>query len=164
MSIVVIRDPITMVVPSSSTSTATWAADLPLITRVLIGLSSLVTHYILFLLAGIVGLIMAFRAWQRTDAGSWRSTASDPHPADCTILTNLPPAGSCARRPSWRWHPPSRRSGSPAAPSQLEFERQLIEVERKGPGGELALAGARRTGLFSDLAIEMTRWASRPEP
>src|SRR4029077_11376347 len=67
MAVIVIL--ITMVVPKFVDFYGDLGADLPIITRLLIGLSSLITHYILLLLAGIVGLVMAFRAWQRTDAG-----------------------------------------------------------------------------------------------
>lgn len=161
MSIAVIVILITMVVPKFVDFYGDLGADLPLITRLLIGLSSLITHYILLLLAGIVGLVMAFRAWQRTDAGKLtldrfklrvplvgqilhKMAASRFVRTLGTLLAGGIPAVSAL-------------GISGRAVGNLEFERQLVEVERKVREGSSLWQALDATGLFSDLAIEMTK-------
>jgi type IV pilus assembly protein PilC len=161
MSITVIVILITMVVPKFVDFYGDLGADLPLITRVLIGLSSLITHYILLLVAGAVGLVMAFRAWQRTDAGKLALDRLQLRiPLVGTILHKL------AASRFVRTLGTLLAGGIPAvsalgisgrAVGNLEFERQLIEVERKVREGSSLWQALDATGLFSDLAIEMTK-------
>jgi type IV pilus assembly protein PilC len=161
MSIAVIVILITMVVPKFVDFYGDLGADLPLITRLLIGLSSLVTHYILLLLAGIVGLVMAFRAWQRTAAGK---LALDRFQLRIPLIGTILQKFAASR--FVRTLGTLLAGGIPAvsalgissrAVGNLEFERQLIEVERKVREGSSLWQALDATGLFSDLAIEMTK-------
>ena len=161
MSIVVIVILITMVVPKFVDFYGDLGADLPLITRLLIGLSSLVTHYILVLVAGSVGLVMAFRAWQRTDAGK---LALDRFQLRVPLIGQILHKMAASR--FVRTLGTLLAGGIPAvsalgissrAVGNLEFERQLIEVERKVREGTSLWQALDATGLFSDLAIEMTK-------
>jgi type IV pilus assembly protein PilC len=161
MSIVVIVILITMVVPKFVDFYGDLGADLPLITRVLIGLSSLITHYILLLLAGVVGLVMAFRAWQRTDAGK---LTLDRFKLRVPLLGQILHKMAASR--FVRTLGTLLAGGIPAvsalgisgrAVGNLEFERQLVEVERKVREGSSLWQALDGTGLFSDLAIEMTK-------
>src|SRR6059036_2918260 len=60
---------ITWVVPKFTDFYKDFGADLPLLTRMLIGLSTTVTHNGLYLLAALVLVAVAFRAWLKTPAG-----------------------------------------------------------------------------------------------
>src|SRR2546426_11212314 len=60
---------ITWVVPKFTDFYKDFGADLPLLTRMLIGLSSTVTHNGLYLLAALVLAAVGFRAWLKTPAG-----------------------------------------------------------------------------------------------
>ena len=161
MSIAVIVILITMVVPKFVDFYGDLGADLPLITRLLIGLSTLVTHYILLLLAGIIGLVMAFRAWQRTDAGK---LSLDRFMMRLLLLGTILQKVAASR--FVRTLGTLLAGGIPVvsalgiagrAVGNLEFERQLIEVERKVREGSSLWQALDATGLFSDLAIEMTK-------
>jgi type IV pilus assembly protein PilC len=161
MSIAVIVILITMVVPKFVDFYGDLGADLPLITRLLIGLSSLITHYILLLLAGVVGLVMAFRAWQRTEAGK---LALDRFKLRIPLVGMILHKLAASR--FVRTLGTLLAGGIPAvsalgisgrAVGNLEFERQLIEVERKVREGSSLWQALDATGLFSDLAIEMTK-------
>jgi type IV pilus assembly protein PilC len=57
------------VVPKLTAMYKDLGAKLPLATQILIGMSNLMTHGILFLIAGIAAAYAAFRAWHKTKAG-----------------------------------------------------------------------------------------------
>jgi type IV pilus assembly protein PilC len=161
MSIAVIVILITMVVPKFVDFYGDLGADLPLITRILIGLSTLITHYILLLVAGVVGLVMAFRAWQRTDSGK---LALDRFKLRIPLLGMILHKVAASR--FVRTLGTLLAGGIPVvsalgiagrAVGNLEFERQLLEVERKVREGSSLWQALDATGLFSDLAIEMTK-------
>ena len=48
---------------------ARFGVDLPLPTRILIGMSDFFVNYWMFMVGVIVGLIFAFKAWVKTDKG-----------------------------------------------------------------------------------------------
>jgi type IV pilus assembly protein PilC len=161
MSIAVIIILVTMVVPKFVDFYGDLGADLPLITRLLIGMSHVITHYILLILAAFAGLVMIFRAWQRTDAG--RLTLD-------RLKIRIPLIGvvlhKFAASRFVRTLGTLLSGGIPAvsaigiagrAVGNLEFERQLLEVERKVREGSALWQALEATGLFSDLAIEMTK-------
>jgi type IV pilus assembly protein PilC len=161
MSIAVIVILITMVVPKFVDFYGDLGADLPLITRLLIGLSHLITNYILLIVAAAVGLVMAFRAWQRTDAGR---LALDRFRIRIPLIGVILHKFAASR--FVRTLGTLLAGGIPAvsaigiagrAVGNLEFERQLIEVERKVREGSALWQALETTGLFSDLAIEMTK-------
>jgi type IV pilus assembly protein PilC len=161
LSIAVIFILIVMVVPKFVDFYGDLGADLPLITRALIALSTLVTDYILVLVAVIIGLAMAFRAWRRTAAGR---VALD------RLKLRIPLVGSVLRRFSAsrfvRTLGTLLAGGIPAvsalgiagrAVGNLVFENALLDVERKVREGSALWQALDDTHLFSDIAIEMTR-------
>ncbi|MFQ5876535.1 MAG: type II secretion system F family protein [Acidobacteriota bacterium] len=136
-------------------------AELPLITRVLIGVSHLVTENIWYVAGGLVAAAVAFRSWQHTESGR---LALD------RLKVGVPVMGGV-------WHRFSATrfvrtlgtligGGIPAvtalgisarAVGNRAFELRLLEVERKVREGRSLWESLEETGLFSDIAIEMTR-------
>jgi type IV pilus assembly protein PilC len=161
MSIGVIMILVTMVVPKFVDFYGDLGADLPLITRLLVGLSTLMTDYILVLLAAILGVVAAFRSWQRTAAGR---LALD------RLKLRIPLIGGILKRFGasrfTRTLGTLLSGGIPVvaalgiagrAVGNQEFERHLVEVERKVREGSSLWQAIDATGLFSDIAIEMTK-------
>jgi MSHA biogenesis protein MshG len=60
------------VIPAFAKVFAGFGADLPLLTRVLIGLSNFMVAWWPALLAGMVGSAFAFKKWTDTEAGRWK--------------------------------------------------------------------------------------------
>ncbi len=138
-----------------------FGADLPLITRILVMVSKALTANLPLLLVGATAGVVAFRTWSRTAAGR---LALD------RVRVRLPLLGRV-----WRGFAISRftrtlgtliAGGIPAvtamgisarAVGNLEYERQLLDVERKVREGASLWESLEKTGLFSDIAIEMTK-------
>jgi type IV pilus assembly protein PilC len=152
---------ITWVVPKFTEFYKDFGADLPLLTRMLIGLSAFATQKGLFLLAGIVVGVVAFRAWLRTPAGR---LALD------RFMIRVPIIGPVFHRFAvsrfMRTLGTLIAGGIPAvtalamsarAVGNLEFEHRLLDVERKVREGSSLWESLEATGLFNDIAIEMTR-------
>jgi type IV pilus assembly protein PilC len=161
MSIAVVGILVIVVVPQFVDFYADLGADLPLITRLLVGLSTLATDYALVVLAVLIGLAMAFRAWRRTDGGRLSIDRSK---------LRVPVLGGIMKRLSAsrfvRTLGTLLSGGIPAvsaigiagrAVGNLEFERQLVDVERKVREGSSLWQSLEATALFSDIAIEMTK-------
>src|SRR5881296_3330268 len=126
---------ITWVVPKFTDFYKDFGADLPLLTRMLIGLSTTVTHNGLYLLAALVLVAVAFRAWLKTPAGR---LARD------RFMVRMPIIGSVFHRFAvsrfMRTLGTLIAGGIPAvtalgmsarAVGNLEFENRLLDVERK---------------------------------
>jgi type IV pilus assembly protein PilC len=161
MSIAVIFILITMVVPKFVDFYGDLGADLPLITRMLIGVSTLVTDYILVMIAAVVGITLAFRAWKRTEAGK---LALDRTRLRLPIIGGILSRFAASR--FTRTLGTLLAGGIPAvsaigiagrAVGNMEFEQHLIEVERKVREGQSLWQSLEETRLFSDIAIEMTK-------
>jgi len=161
MSIAVIGILVTLVVPQFVDFYGDLGADLPLITRLLVGLSTLVTDYALVVLAVLIGLAMAFRAWRRTDGGR---LSIDRFKLRLPLLGGILTKFSGSR--FVRTLGTLLAGGIPAvsaigiagrAVGNLEFERQLLDVERKVREGSSLWQSLEATSLFSDIAIEMAK-------
>jgi len=152
---------ITWVVPKFTDFYKDFGADLPLLTRMLIGLSTTVTHNGLYLLAALVLVAVAFRAWLKTPAGR---LARD------RFMVRMPIIGSVFHRFAvsrfMRTLGTLIAGGIPAvtalgmsarAVGNLEFENRLLGVERKVREGSSLWEALEATRLFNDIAIEMTR-------
>ncbi|OLE66318.1 MAG: hypothetical protein AUG03_00530 [Acidobacteria bacterium 13_1_20CM_2_68_14] len=152
---------ITWVVPKFTDFYKDFGADLPLLTRMLIGLSTTVTHNGLYLLAALVLVAVAFRAWLKTPAGR---LARD------RFMVRMPIIGSVFHRFAvsrfMRTLGTLIAGGIPAvtalgmsarAVGNLEFENRLLDVERKVREGSSLWEALEATRLFNDIAIEMTR-------
>jgi type IV pilus assembly protein PilC len=152
---------VTFVVPKFKDFYADMGADLPLITRLLLGLSSAMSTYLPLVLIAVVGGLIAWRAWSRTAAGRLSIDR---------IKLRIPVIGGLLREFAAsrfvRTLGTLLAGGIPvvaamgiaarAVGNQL-FERELLDVERKVREGGGLWQGLEETGLFSDIAIEMTK-------
>src|SRR3989338_4821047 len=152
---------ITWVVPKFTEFYKDFGADLPLLTRALIGLSDFVTQKAVFMVALLALAAVLFRAWMRTPAGR---LAID------RLLVRVPVIGGVFHRFAVSRF--TRTLGtlisggipvvtaldmSARAVGNLDFEQKLIDVERKVREGWSLWEALEATGLFNDIAIEMTR-------
>ena len=152
---------IVWVVPQFTEFYKDFGADLPLLTRALISLSSFVTQKAILMVAVLaLGVILA-RAWMKTPAGR---LAID------RFMVRVPVVGGVFHRFAisrfTRTLGTLIAGGIPAvtallmsakAVGNLEFEAKLIDVERKVREGGSLWESLEATGLFNDIAIEMTR-------
>jgi type IV pilus assembly protein PilC len=161
LSIGVVGILITVVVPKFIDFYGDLGADLPLITRLLIGLSTLVTDYGLLLLAAGIGGVMALRAWIRTDKGR---LGFDRFKLRIPLLGGILKRFSASR--FVRTLATLLAGGIPVvagltiaarAVGNRVFETSLLDVERKVREGSGLWQALEDTGLFSDIAIEMTK-------
>ncbi len=161
LSMFVIFILITNVVPKFVEFYSDFGAELPLITRLLITTSSLVTDYMFVIAGGLLLTFVAVRAWKRTDSG--RLTID-------RVIVRIPLVGGILHRFAItrfvRTLGTLTAGGIPVAAAlgpaaravgNLDFERRLIDVERKVREGKSVWLSLEETGLFNDLAIEMTK-------
>ena len=140
---------------------ADFGADLPLITKLLIGVSETMTNHALLIVGSLLAAAIAIRTWTRTDAGR---LALD------RLKIKLPVVGGIFHRFAVtrfvRTLSTLTAGGIPAvtalgissrAVGNRAFELRLIEVERKVREGGSIWQSLDETQLFSDIAIEMTR-------
>ena len=152
---------ITWVVPKFTEFYKDFGADLPLLTRGLIGLSSFATGNGLYLLAGLAVAVVAFQAWLKTPAGRLSRDR---------FMVRVPIVGPVFHRFAvsrfMRTLGTLIAGGIPAvtalgmsarAVGNLEFENRLLDVERKVREGSSLWESLEATRLFNDIAIEMTR-------
>jgi type IV pilus assembly protein PilC len=152
---------ITFVIPKFTEFYADFGADLPLITRVLVGFSGLVSANLVWLLAAAVGALLGFASWRRTPAGR-RGVDR--------LKLRIPVIGSIFHRFAasrfLRTLSTLVAGGIPAvtaigiaarAVGNSEFEARLLEVERKVREGGSLWQSIEGTVLFNDIAVEMTR-------
>ncbi|HEV8702602.1 MAG TPA: type II secretion system F family protein [Candidatus Polarisedimenticolia bacterium] len=152
---------IVWVVPQFTEFYKDFGADLPLLTRALIGVSGFVTQKAIFMVALVALAAVLFRAWMRTPAGR---LAID------RFVVRVPVVGGVFHRFAvsrfTRTLGTLIAGGIPAvtallmsakAVGNLAFEAKLIDVERKVREGSSLWESLEATGLFNDIAIEMTR-------
>lgn len=152
---------IVWVVPQFTEFYKDFGADLPLLTRALIGLSAFVTQKAVFMVALLALAAILFRAWMRTPGGR---LAID------RLLVRVPVIGGVFHRFAVSRF--TRTLGtlisggipvvtaldmSARAVGNLDFEQKLIDVERKVREGSSLWEALEATALFNDIAIEMTR-------
>jgi type IV pilus assembly protein PilC len=89
VSFLVVIFMLTFVIPTFTKMFKDLGADLPLPTQVVVSLSDFVRGYILFIIAGVIGCVVAFRAYSRTENG--RSTID-------ALLLKLPVIGTLIRK------------------------------------------------------------------
>jgi len=152
---------ITWVVPKFTEFYKDFGADLPLLTRILIGVSGFVTQNVLLLVVAVAIGVVAFRLWLQTPAGK---LARDK------FLVRVPIIGPVFHRFAvsrfTRTLGTLIAGGIPAvtalemsarAVGNREFEARLLDVERKVREGSSLWESLEATGLFNDIALEMTR-------
>jgi type IV pilus assembly protein PilC len=135
--------------------------DLPLITQALVWFSNFVQRYILLMIGGAIALGIAYRLWHRTDAG--RMTVDK-------VKLKIPLVGkiltSYAVSRFTRTMSTLVAGGIPLV-SSLEitsqavgnavFERSIDNVARRVKEGEPMWESMEKTGLFSDMTVEMIK-------
>jgi type IV pilus assembly protein PilC len=152
---------LTWVIPRFTEFYTDFGAELPLITRLLVSCSLLLTEKLPYLVVVLVGGGLAFTSWSRTDAGRLQLDR---------MKVRVPIIGSI-----WRRFAVSRfmrtlgtlvAGGMPVvaalgisarAVGNRDFEARLLDVERKVREGGSLWQSLEDTGLFSDIAIEMTK-------
>src|SRR5882762_3970157 len=152
---------ITWVVPKFTEFYKDFGADLPFLTRALIGLSGFATGNAPYLLAAIAVAVLAFQAWLKTPAGRM---------ARDRFMVRVPIIGPVFHRFAvsrfMRTLGTLIAGGIPAvtalgmsarAVGNLEFENRLLDVERKVREGSSLWESLEATRLFNDIAIEMAR-------
>jgi len=161
VSIGVIGILVGFVVPKFEDFYKDMGSDLPLITRILIGVSTAVTTYWPLLLAAVAGGIVAWRAWARTAAGRF---SIDRLKLRIPVVGGLLQSFSASR--FVRTMGTLLAGGIPVvaalgiaarAVGNTLFERELLDVERKVREGGSFWQGLEETRLFSDIAVEMAK-------
>lgn len=161
MSIGLIAVLITYVLPKFKDFYTDFGADLPLITKVLVGLSDLIVGHLPLLLVASAALVVALRSYLRTEAGR---VARD------RLSVRLPIVGGIGHRFAISRF--TRTLGtlisggipvvtalgiSARAVGNRHFEGKLLDVERRVREGGSLWQGLEETGIFNDIAIEMTK-------
>ena len=163
MSFAVIGILIYFVIPKFSEIYAGFGGieNLPLITRILLGVSGFATHNALLMVPGLLAAFLGFAAWRRTASGALT--------VDSWIL-KVPFMGAiiskyCVSRFTRTLGTlvaggiplvNSLEIAAPAAGNRL-FVSRLITVPGKVREGNALAASLEQTGLFSDLALEMIK-------
>jgi type IV pilus assembly protein PilC len=161
LSFAVIFILIIFVIPKFTEFYADFGADLPLLTRILVMVSTLLTANLPFLLAGLALVGLTARAWLRTERGR---LLLDRHKVQVPLVGGI-----------WQRFAISRfvrtlgtliSGGIPVvtalgisarAVGNRDFETRLLDVERKVREGSSLWQSLEETGLFNDIAIEMTK-------
>jgi type IV pilus assembly protein PilC len=135
--------------------------SLPWITKVLVGTSLLFQDQILLILGALLGLVLAFTAWHRTEAGAltvdgWKlavpflgrivqkyCVSRFTRTLGMLVSGGIPLVSSL-------------EIAGPAAGNRV-FTTRLAGVARKVREGNALAASLEETNLFSDLALEMIK-------
>ena len=161
MSIGLVVVLITYVLPKFKDFYTDFGADLPLITKILVGLSDVIVGHLLLIIGAAAGLVVAVRSWVRTEAGRLGRDR---------LAVRLPIVGGIGHRFAisrfMRTLATLISGGIPVvtalgisarAVGNRHFEGKLLDVERKVREGGSLWQGLEATGIFSDIAIEMTK-------
>ncbi|HXI04113.1 MAG TPA: type II secretion system F family protein [Candidatus Saccharimonadales bacterium] len=152
---------VTYIIPKFQAFFADFGAELPLITRIVVGTSAWVQAHILIILAVIVVTAISVTAWVRTPAGA---TKIDMWKLKVPLLGGV-----------WRRYAISRftrtlstliAGGIPLVASldisaravgNRIFEERMLGVGQKVREGESLWESLDKTGLVTDMAIEMIK-------
>jgi MSHA biogenesis protein MshG len=147
------------VIPQFVKVFATFHAELPLMTRILIATSAFSVAYWPLLLAGLVGAVSGFRAWSATPAGRY---TWDRHKLRIPIAGKIIHKATMARFA--RSFALSTRSGVPivqaltvvAQTADNAYLTARIEQMRDGvERGETILRTAAAAGVFTPIVLQM---------
>jgi MSHA biogenesis protein MshG len=138
---------------------ASFGAELPLMTRILLGFSNFTVAYWHIILAAAVGAVLGFRAWIGTTAGRY---AWDRFKLRVPIAGKIILKATLARFA--RSFALSMKSGVPVVQGltvvaevvENDFISQRIEQMRDGvERGESVLRSAMTTGVFTPVVLQM---------
>jgi MSHA biogenesis protein MshG len=148
-----------VVIPAFAKLFQGFNAELPLMTRMLIGASDFTLHYWPVLIAALAGAVLGFRLWKATPTGKYAWDKFKLRlPVAGTIITKATLA-RFARSLSL-----SMRSGVPvvqgltsvAGVVDNDFLAERIEKMREGvERGESVLRTAANTGIFTPVVLQM---------
>lgn len=152
---------VTFIIPKFEEFFADFGADLPLVTRMVVGLSAWVQSNIIFLLAGAVVAVAGIAAYVRTPAGSM---ALDRWKIKIPLLGGI-----------WHRYSISRfcrtlstliAGGIPLVTSveisahavgNQVFEKEMLGVAQKVREGGSLWESLDQTGLMTDMSVEMIK-------
>ncbi len=152
---------VTFIIPKFEEFFADFGAELPLVTRLVVGFSAFVQSNIIFILAALIGGAAAITAWVRTPAGALQLD---------TLKLKVPLLGGI-----WRRYAISRFSrtlstliaggiplvgsveASARAVGNLLFEKEMLAVAQKVREGGSLWESLERTNLMTDMAVEMVK-------
>ena len=147
------------VIPTFAKVYKGFNAELPMLTKVLIGFSNFIVTSWPFLLAGVIGLVFAFRTYTKTKAGQYEWDK---------LKMRLPIAGKIVQKATLarfsRSFALSMRSGVPvvqgltlvAQTVDNSFVAKKIEGMREGvEHGESVLRTAIHAGVFTPVVLQM---------
>ncbi|MFN0038596.1 MAG: type II secretion system F family protein [Burkholderiales bacterium] len=147
------------VIPTFAKVYKGFNAELPMLTKVLIGFSNFIVSSWPFLLAGVIGLVIAFRTYTKTKTGQYEWDK---------IKMRIPIAGKIVQKATLarfsRSFSLSMRSGVPvvqgltlvAQTVDNSFVARKIEGMREGvEHGESVLRTAINAGVFTPVVLQM---------
>lgn len=147
------------VIPAFAKIYAGFKAELPMMTKLLIGFSNFMVEYWPFMLVGLVGAIFGFRAWANTAAGrmQWdRMKLRIPVAGQIILKATL---ARFARSFSLAF-----RSGVPVTSGlslvantvdNVYVSERIIRMREGVERGESVLRTARDTGVFTPVVLQM---------
>ncbi len=147
------------VIPAFAKVFAGFHAELPMMTKILMGFSNFMVNYWPLLLAGLIGTVVAFRAWINTPDGRYKW---DRYKFKLPIAGKIILKGTLARFA--RSLALSFKSGIPIVQGlntvgmvvDNEYMRSKIEQMRDGvERGESILRTAHATGVFNPTVMQM---------
>ena len=147
------------VIPAFAKVFAGFHTELPLMTRILMGFSDFMVNYWPLMLAGLIGAVVAFRAWINTVDGRYKW---DRYKLKLPIAGKIIFKGTLARFA--RSLALSFKSGIPIVQGlntvgmvvDNEFMRSKVEQMRDGvERGESILRTAHATGVFNPTVMQM---------
>ncbi|MDR2187913.1 MAG: type II secretion system F family protein [Azonexus sp.] len=147
------------VIPAFAKVFAGFNAELPLMTRLLIGISDFFVHWWAAMLVGLVAAIVGFRSWIATTAGRY----TWDH-----IKLRIPVAGKIVRKATLarfaRSFALAMRSGVPVLQSLSNvaltvdnawIARRIDDMRTGVERGETVLRAANATGAFTPVVLQM---------
>ncbi|OGS45661.1 MAG: hypothetical protein A2539_07245 [Elusimicrobia bacterium RIFOXYD2_FULL_34_15] len=148
-----------VVIPTFQEIFTSFGADLPLPTKVLIGISNFLRHYIIFLLIGIAGVVVAFLQYYKTEKGKLKMDG---------IFLKLPLFGLLLKKVAvakfTRTLGTLVKSGVPilqaldtvaqTAGNKI-IERAILQAKESIREGEKIADPLKRSGVFPPMVIQM---------
>jgi MSHA biogenesis protein MshG len=148
-----------VVIPAFAKLFQGFNAPLPLMTRIIIGVSDFTVQYWVFIVAAVIGAIVAFRAWRSTPAGKYQWDK---------LKLRLPVAGKIINKATLarfaRSFALSVKSGVPivqglttvAGVVDNDYIAQRVEQMRDGvERGESVLRTSVTAGIFTPVVLQM---------
>lgn len=147
------------VIPAFAKVFEGFGAELPLMTRVLIGFSDFMVNYWLYLLLSLVGIIYAFKAWLASNSGRhlWDKTKLNIPVAGKVIQTGT--LGRFARSFSLAY-----RSGVPIVQTMTLVAEtidnhyiadKVKQMRSRIEGGDSVHLAAVNAGIFTPMVLQM---------